>query len=373
MTKTTKSIVAISGLLLLAVLFWVNFPRLPAGHQVSLTVMLPLTGPAAAFGEDERLGMEVALDSQTNTAKVNFQDTQGKPDIAASILQQSYDIGGDRVFICSTTGPSMAVLPLLKEKSDENLIFIVATLSSITVDYPNAIRIYPSVDEEIRVLGAYAEKSHFKKIAALCVRNQAGEDAIRTMEKRVREFDGQLIFSDTFLPAEKDFRTVLQKIKAEKPDALLVTGYSFNYVDIFKQMIEADLNIPILAGVGVPLAGLDNQFPEAFLEMVVFPATRFSFSKDDPKVIAFKNEIAKKGKTANYEMAFAYDTMNLILKSSTPGQSPKQLLDAVMSNAPYEGVNGSIKLNRHRDAELELEPCRYTKSGIEKILTEVTR
>ncbi|MEM9940188.1 MAG: ABC transporter substrate-binding protein [Planctomycetota bacterium] len=368
MNKNLKTILAFVAFAAIAgaVLYFSN--RGNDGNEVVLeiTAMLPLTGPAAAFGQDEKSGMEAAL-ANSELVSLDCQDSQGKPDIAVSILQQSYELKGRRVFVCSTTGPSMAVLPILRDKDDESLVFVIATLSDITVDFPNAIRIYPSVDEEIRVLGDFAEESGFKSIAALCVRNQAGEDAIRTMSNRSAQFGGSVIYSDTFAANEKDFRSILQKIKSQKPDALLVTGYSFNYVDIFKQMIESDFDVPVLAGVGVPLAGLEEAFPKPFLKRVVFPATKFSYSKDDPKVKEFERLVASKGKVANYEMAFAFDTMNLILNSVEPDQSPAELLEQIMANQPFEGVNGSIKLDQNRDARLQLEPCRYGQNGIERL------
>jgi branched-chain amino acid transport system substrate-binding protein len=338
--------------------------------QVKVTALLPLTGPAAVFGQDEKMGIELALATQ-KAARMPlsfiFEDSQGKPDLAVSAVRKNYDLSGSRIYMVSTTPPTLAVLPILKELPDPTVTFVIATLSGITKGYPSAFRIYPSVDEEIRVLSSYAEKAGFKKIAAYCFKNQAGEDAIRTMTERMASFGGEVVFSDTFSIVEKDFRQVLVKIKGLQPDAILITGFASNYADVFRQMIENDMKIPVLAGVGMPLGGFNKQLPADFLSRVVFPATRFNFESENPTIKSFVDLIQQTGKVANYEIAYAYDTTQLLRAAVDKAGSsdPKLIAEAIKELMPYEGITGTISLDGNRDARLDLKACRYGNNGIE--------
>lgn len=343
------------------------------GEEIKVTALLPLTGPAAVFGEDEKLGIDLALETQKSSKLplvFTFEDTQGKSDTAVSAMRKNYDLSGSRIYFVSTTPPTLAILPILKELPDPTITFAVATLSGITKNYPSAFRIYPSVDEEIRVLSSYAKEANFKRVAIYCFKNQAGEDAIRMMRERVTALGGEVVFSDTFPITEKDHRQVLLKIKETKPDAILITGFASNYADIFRQMLESNMQIPVMAGVGMPLGGLEKQLPPEFLAQVVFPASRFSFEPANPTVKAFSDLIQSKGKVATYEIAYAYDTTQLLRAAVDKAGSsdPTLISKAIRELMPYDGINGTINLDENRDARLSLKACRYGLNGIEVAL-----
>ena len=353
---------------------YVSQTRQQVSHaQLKVVAILPLTGPAATFGQDEKLGMDLAQQARKGgrvPMSFAFEDSQGKPDLAVSILRKSYDLGGSLVFFVSTTGPSMATLPILQESKDPSIAFVIATLSGMTKDFPSSLRVYPSVDEEIRALATYAKAMGYKRIAAYCVKNQAGEDFIRKMNEKAAEFGGSVVFSDTFPAGEKDYRQVLLKVKAANPDALLVTGYTGNYGDMFRQMLEGNFKIPVLTGGGLALGGLEKEFPADFMKNVVFPLSRFSFEKDTSRVHEFEALVKKSGKVPNFEIAYAYDSTCLLQAAVDRAGTTdtKAVFDAILSLMPYEGINGTIKLDQYRDAILDLRPCRYGPNGIERAL-----
>lgn len=373
MNKTTSRPLIVSAIIVLVALvgiFTYKFRSIDLPQQVKVTALLPLTGPAAVFGQDEKLGIELALETQKTAPipiAINFEDTQGKPDITVSALRKNYDLSGSRIYIASTTGPALAVLPILKGSSDPTITFVIATLSGITKDYPSAFRIYPSVDEEIRVLSSYAKEANFRRIAVYCLRNQAGEDAIRKLGEEVAVFGGAVVFSDTFPASEKDFRQVLLKVKEAKPDALLITGYTTHYADILRQMLEGNIRIPVLAGIGMPLGGLEKQFPADFISQVIFPASQLNFEPNNPRVKAFAAMVKSRGKVANFEIAYAYDSTRLLLAAVEKAGStdPKLIANAIKGLMPYEGINGTIKLDENRDARLGLKASHYGPNGIE--------
>lgn len=340
-----------------------------SSSELKVVAILPLTGPAATFGQDEKTGIELALKSgkdQTIPLTFTFEDSQGKPDQAVSTVRKSFDIEGRRVVFVSTTGPAMAVLPILKDSNESHMAFVIATLSGMTKDYPSAYRIYPSVDEEIRALKAYAEQNGIKNIAGYAVKNQAGEDFIRKMDAAAKGFGGSVVFSDTFEAGEKDYRQVLLKIKASNAEAILITGYAFNYADIFRQMIDIDLRIPVLAGGGVALTELKD-IPKDFLKNVIFPASSLSFDQDRPQVQEFLKLAREAGKSPNYEIAYAFDATRLLQAAARKANStdPAAIKNSIKEIMPYEGVNGVIKLDENRDAILDLKACRYGPNGIE--------
>jgi branched-chain amino acid transport system substrate-binding protein len=340
-----------------------------SGNELKVVAILPLTGPAATFGQDEKAGMELALKADAGAdipLSFSFEDSQGKPDQAVSIFRKSYDLEGRRAVFVSTTGPSMAVLPLLKESDQPNIAFVIATLSGMTKDFPSAFRIYPSVDEEIRALSAYAESAGIRRIAGYAVKNQAGEDFIRKMDVAAGKFGGSVVFSDTFEPGEKDYRQVLLKIKASNAEAILITGFTFNYADIFRQMIDIDLKIPVLAGGGIALTDLKD-IPTDFLQNVVFPASSLAFEKDRPQTREFLDLARKAGRIPNYEVAYAYDSARLLQAAVSKSNStnPTEIKKMILQLMPYEGATGTILLDEHRDAILNLKAVRFGPNGIE--------
>jgi len=355
-------------------------PQSPSGTNspvastkvVKIGAILPLTGPTGYLGEGQKFGMQLALtDLQQSNRKVEFifEDSKGKPDIAVSAAKKLLDIDNVNIQIVSTTAISLAALPIYKQSGKDVLVFVMSVLPGITKDYSFAYRIYPTSDEETDLLMSYAKKQNYKRIGALNVAGKSGEIAIKLLGQKINSFGGTIVATESFSPGTKDFRIAMQKFKMLDLDAIFIYPFATDFPSISKQYDEGGLDIPVLGSLNLAFNDIDNQLATNFKKNVVFPAPRYLFSKDDPLIKSFDEKAKKAGKESSFDIAYSYDMTNILVKAinSSSSLSSKDIGEAIQKQMPYQGVSGTIRLNKDRDTVADMSLVRYTSNGI-KIL-----
>jgi branched-chain amino acid transport system substrate-binding protein len=338
--------------------------------SVRVAAILPLTGPAASLGEDAKFGMDMAYrDFQGATGLVSFsyEDSQSKPETTISALRKQLDVNGTRVFVIATTAPVQAALPALRDAKLDVLAFVSATMPDVAAGYPFAYRIYPTASEEVATLAEYATKKGLKAIAALAPRNRVGEESLTMLAAQLEPHGASVLLAETFDMTQKDFRSLLAKIKAAKIDAVCLTGcFPSQYAPILNQMIEAGITVPVLCGLGMVTAGVEKDLPMEFLGRLAFVAPPFYFNPDKAATSKFMKDVQARGKVPNYDIGYAYDTTALFLRAVETAHTgnPKDIIAAMENLLPYEGVTGSLTFNQNRDAVLGLRACRWVHGRI---------
>jgi branched-chain amino acid transport system substrate-binding protein len=227
-------------------------------------------------------------------------------------------------------------------------------------------RLYPAADKEIKVVSEYALQKGFRRVGAYCLANQAGEQAIALFKERMEKAGITVALTETFAPSQADFRQTLLKFKNAKVEALLITGYTSHYKPIFRQMIEADMNITVLGGVATPLGNMETELPISFLNRVIFPGCRLYYAPDNAVAAAFAKRAKETGITINYEVAYAFDCATTLMMAidAAASTTPSDIAAAVLKVTPFEGVTGPIAFDADRDIIVDLKPCTWTDKGI---------
>lgn len=342
-------------------------------ETVRVGTILPLTGPAAQLGQDEKAGINLAAKAFAPThrrVEFVFEDSQLKVPTALTILKKMTDVDGIRVFIATTTGIVLGITPALATTSGDKLLFTAHTVPQGTKGFPFMYRVYPAADQEIRVVADYAARKGFRRVGAYCLGNQAGEQAIELFRKAMTKAGVEVVMSDTFTPSQTDFRQTLMKFKDAKLDALLVTGYTSHYKPIFRQMIEADMNMVVLGGVATPLGNMEADLPISFLRHVVFPGCRFYYAADNPAAVSFARLAKEASVSVNYEVAYAYDCATTLMRAADAAKTstPSDIAQAVSKITPFDGATGRIAFDQDRDILVDLKACCWTEKGIGEAL-----
>jgi len=339
---------------------------------VRVGAILPLTGPTSYLGEDERLGIELALASRQNSnPKIEFifEDSQGKSDLALSAMRKLIDVNKTSIFVVTTTTPVLATLPAFQESGKDVLVFSQAMIPEVTKGYPFAFRVYATSDEETDLTSAYAKEKGYKRFAALHIANRFGEEGINYFSRKVKSNGGEVVINESFQFTDTDYRTVLTKIKQLNPDAIAIYAYSTNYPLIFRQMEEIGLNIPVLGNADLALGGLQDKISSSFLERVVFPAPYYYVSQNDAQVLDFNQKVRAKGKAPNFDIGYSYDSTMILIRAieQTNSSDPSVLKQYLLKMEPYKGVTGTIKLNEERDTRADMQLVRWGQNGVEVV------
>lgn len=364
---------AIAGLAALGIAFtfWKASPSAApiASNRFTFAALLPLTGPLADLGDNEKRGMDLAVQSLQKTHEdrisYTYHDTSGKPPIALSALRQEYDLKKQRFFVIATTGPVLATLPALQQEKDSKVLIAQTMYPSVTKGFPFSARLFPSSSEEALLLAGHANKKAFGRIAILHVQNEWGTESAKVFRTGLSNAQS-VVAMESFAIPEKDFRTHIEKLKAGNPDCVLIYAYPTSFPTIISQSIDAGLSVPILANSDFALSSIPSAIPKGHLEKVIFTAPRFYLEDASPQMKEFVLLARGAGFEPNFDIASFFDMTMILNKAAglAPDSTPDGFLKGLDAALPYDGLIGRIEWRENRDVTVHLSLAKWQEGKI---------
>ncbi len=305
-----------------------------AQEKLKIGLITTLSGPAAALGQQQRNGLQLALKELGNKlggrdVDLQVQDDELKPDVAVSKVKAFVE----RDKVDFVVGPifSNILQAIMKPVTDSGTILISpnAGTSNFAGRECNANFFVTSYqnDQNHEVLGRYAQDKGMKKVFLMAPNYQAGKDAMAGFK---RYFKGE-IADEVYVPlGQLDYSAELAKIAAAKPDAIFVFlpgGMGVNFVKQFRQAGLAD-KITFLSAFTVDESTLPAQQDAA---LGFFGGANWAPNLDNSQNKAFVAAYEKDYGAVPGSYAFhAYDAALLIDSSACgdEGQYRRQELNA---------------------------------------------
>jgi branched-chain amino acid transport system substrate-binding protein len=277
-------------------------------NEFTLGAVLPLTGAASLWGETTKNGMDLALEQKTGI-KVLYEDS--KSTVADGI--SAYNLLQSKGVSLTVSETSLVSVPLSKIALERKLPLLVTLVaaehSKIVNDYTMRYYTDPTNTAKPAFEDPISPVINAKKIAVLYRNDELGvsiKDKIAELSAGNKK---EIAIQESFIPNEKDFRTMLKKIKNSGADVLIfVPGNAPEAVGIVKTANELSLNLPMVESSAV-FADPENRKQ---VGNISFYSTSYDFLQSG-KAEEFKAKYrAKYGKEPNFGSAFGYDMINLI-------------------------------------------------------------
>lgn len=345
---------------------------------IEFSAILPLTGPLSHLGENERIGMTLALEDikerGTPNIAFNFDDSQGKGPTTVTALRKQWDVDRRRFFVVATTGPALAALPVLRDEKEDKVVISQTMYPDITKGYPFAFRLFASSRQEAQLLANHAADSGYKRAAILHIQNEWGTESSSIFRSTFESRGGGVVGAETYTFADKDYRPALGKLIVGKPDVILLYAYPDNFPTILKQLAELGQTIPVLANADFALPAVAKEVPAEFLARTVFPAPKFFYDSKSDRIARFNEQISKKGHVPNFDIATFYDMTMILQEAAKKAEeaTPAAFRAALTKVFPYEGVTGHMELSENRELKVDLALSRWVNGEIQ-IVTAGTK
>ena len=356
------------GVVLLAVALIVIFRPTTGSHaSVRIAANLPLTGPVAAYSGQYPNGFRMGLeDSETKNRvdakmiSVDFQDNAGLATNSVTVFQNQR-LSNPSVYISGTSEAAIAVAKQVDSLGIPN--FLVAFDPFLAREGQNRLRILPNSKIEGPLFVQYATAHHAKKIFILNLNSAYANsevDNIIAPGLRAAGIDYQ---REQFEFGLRDFKNLALKAKDYGPDLVFTIGYSFHLKPLLR-----DLRTAGLVHDGSVMAAMDfvdmlyDGTPTAELMGIAFACPIFEVKNAISDADAWRSKYqAKFGQKPTYVEAYAYDTAGLIVKAfSQNGQVTTQ---SIRSALPYDGITGTITLDKDGDIVATVTTARLDASG----------
>ena len=248
-----KTVSIILGVVFLATFLTSNL----FAQDLKLSIPLPLTGTQAKFGEIEKNSYTIAME-EINAAGgikgkkvfLEFEDSQGKPEIARSIAEKLIDVKKQPVIFGEySSSCSKAIAPVAEERKIPYMVVTGATDDITQQNYKYVFRMNPTnAYYATGMISFFKEVVKPTSIAVLYESSDFGTSGAEDMVKQAEKFPMKVLVKEQYEKGAVDFKPILSKVKAAKPDVIYMVSYVMDASLLMKQIKELRIDAKLFAG-----------------------------------------------------------------------------------------------------------------------------
>ncbi len=333
---------------------------------VKIGVIHPVTGALAFSGSQCRLGATMAI-ADINAAggikamggaklEALLGDAQGRAEIAASLVDQMAEAGASGFTGCFASPLGLAATTAAAKY---NIPFAIDSgiVDAITTrGLKNVFRLFPNLSMTIGgampALDAINKKAGSPAKTAVVV-HEDGEFGTNTAKQQAAALAGIGIQALELLPhatPTRDFTNIVLKIKALKPDLVMITNYQNEYALLSRTLVQQ--RVDLVGTYSILGGGFNLKFakeaPTVAENMMDF---NHWYSVKDPRSAAFRKRVEDSNNIITFEVIFGYFAIKLLAdaweRAGSAGKEPtiealntSTFSDHFMPYGPTKFVNG---------------------------------
>ncbi len=321
-----RSIFFITAALLLAF-----FSQHLLAQEARFAIPLPLTGTNAKFGEIEKNSYEIAAE-EINAAGgikgrkllLEFEDSQGKPEVSRSIAEKLVDVRKQPVIFGEySSSSSKAIAAVAEERKVPYLVVTGATDDITQQKYKYVFRMNPTNAYYANgLMSFFKEVVKPKSIAILYESSDFGTSGAEDMVKQAEKAGMKVLIKEQYEKGAVDFKPILSKVKAARPDVIYMVSYVMDAALLMRQIKELRIDTNLYAGgaAGFAIPEFTQNAKDA--SEYVVTATLWSQQVKYPGAVAFAEKYKKRfGDYPSYHGAEAYSALFILKDVLTRAKS----------------------------------------------------
>ena len=228
-----------------------------AADSIKVGVVLPLTGKQAKFGEIEKNSFLLALEEINGKGGVNgkkidliIEDDTSKPDVGRSAIEKL--IAQDKVIVVGGGYSSSVTYGMCAVAQQRKVPFVVNTGSADKIteqgwDY--IFRLNPPVSEYPKGLSSFLSDVVKPKTVAILHENSLfGQSGSKNFAKQATKMNIKVLMKEGYEAGAVDFKPLLVKVKATKPDLVYMISYVMDAALLMRQSKELNFNPKLFVG-----------------------------------------------------------------------------------------------------------------------------
>jgi len=317
MKKTLYCLLAVMASALM-----VTGPVISADPPIKVGVVLPLTGEQAKFGEIEKNSFLMVLEEVNKAGGIKgrpieliIEDDTGKPDVGRSAVEKL--ISRDNVVMVTGGYSSSVTYAVCAVAQQRKVPFLVTTGSADEItekgwDY--VFRINPPVSEYPKALETFLKEVAKPQTVALLHENTLfGQSGSKEFVKLCEAMGTKVLMKEGYESGAIDFKPLLIKAKAAKPDFVYMISYVMDAALLLRQSKELDFNPKMFVGgaAGFTLPEFAKNAGDAAED--VYSATLWTSNVPYKGAKEYYDNYVKKfGHATEYHGAEAYASLQVV-------------------------------------------------------------
>ena len=330
-------------------------PAFADDAPVTIGMILPMTGPSASTGKQEKAGAELYIKEHGDSIAgkkiaLLIKDDTGAADVTKRLAEEL--IGNDHASVLmgfGLTPLALAAAPVATEAKVPEIVTAAAT-AMITEKSPYVVRTSFTLPQASAPMADWALKNGIKKVVTIVTDYGPGVDAEKWFSDTFEKGGGTIAQKIRVPLKNPDFAPFLQRVKDDKPDAVFVFVPSGFGAIFMKEFVERGLDksgIKLIGTGDVTDDDLLTDMGDSALGAVT--THHYSADHDSPENKAFVAafEKAKNGMRPNFMAVAAYDGMALVYKAleKTKGDTSGDTLIAAMKGMSWVSSRGPVSID----------------------------
>ena len=319
------------------------------GVTVKIGLIHPVSGALAYGGQLCRLGGQTAIEDINAAGGIKAMggakleallgDAQGRPDIGASLVEQMAEQGATGFVGCFSSPIGLAAT---QAAAKYNIPFCIDSgiADAITTrGLKNVYRLFPtssgttadamaSLDELNKKAGSPA------KIAVMVHEDgEFGTNTAKNLAPRLEAIGIKLAETIPHATPTRDFTNIALRIKAAKPEIVVVSNYNNEYVLLARTLVQQKVDLAAIfsiAGGGFNLRFAKEQ-PTTAENIIDF---NHWYNPKDPRSLEFRKRIEGTGQIFSWEILFGYFATRLLVDAMERAKSTdkEKVIEALASS-----------------------------------------
>jgi branched-chain amino acid transport system substrate-binding protein len=339
------------------------YPAFAQG-AIKVGVSMPITGPVAFGGLQERRGLDLALSEINKNGGVLgsqiallYEDNQCNPSLAVTVTNKLIEEGVPAIIGAQCSSAVLAAMPVLL-KSRIPLVSGIASSPSISEQAgvggnPWVFRLNPSDRElavaDVKYLQSLGGVQKVAIVAESTDYGRGGADAFATAAK----INGLTVVSTDYYPlGNPDFTTIITRLRSNGVQAVAVYQAPADNINFAQQALAQGLTARMTGKVN-----FDGDAVAALIAQGAFTgastAYPYSPAAETPENKAFVAKIIAANKeTSTYETFAGYEELYVLVNAIKKAGSadPAAIRDALSKTRYPSMMGGTISFDDHNQA-----------------------
>ena len=329
-----------------------------AAEPVKIGLVLPMSGPFAAYGKQIDHGIRLYLASHGDTVagrKIELVTRDDNPGTAGEISKRMAQelVVKDKVDILAGFGLTPAALASasISAEAKKPMVVMNAATSVITTRSPYIVRTSHTLPQDTAPIATWAAKNKLKKVYTLVADFGPGIDAETQFKKTFTAAGGEIVGEVRVPVRNPDFAPFLQRVRDAKPDAVFLFlppgAETIGFMKSFAERGLAEAGIRIIATGDLTDEDILDALGDSTLGIIT--AFHYSAVHKSPENAAFTAAYAKAypNDRVNFMAAAGYDGMQLIAEAlkKTNGDTDAEKFVEAAKGMSWMSPRGKITID----------------------------
>lgn len=345
---------ALHHLKILAATLVLSLPASPAAvrAQASATipVLAPLTGFLALEGASQRNGALLAFHAHPSIAvRTEVVDTATSPEAAVNAFARALRMAPLSAVVAPMLGTQMLALLPAAQDAGVPLVTVSGTAEITERGNPWVFRFFPG-DAVVKTAQAryVVEELGRRRVALVHQATAYGQSGRRHLVASFEKLGAEVVFEDSLSPNVKDMAPVLTRLKAARPDVLVLQLHSEPTARLIRQAAALGLGLPIVAGSAMHQPATAALLEPAELAGVCAESGSSPVSGGSPEMERWVADYRARFHTEPDAFALAqYDGVSMVLAAILGGAGDAGAVRDALAANEYKGIAMTYRSDGH--------------------------